>query len=101
MSDRVSNDTQYRSSLAGLQRSWSDMYRTQLELSTGRRILTPSDDPTGSARVLGIDRARERISRYELNISSIAIGVESTSRELQTLSELYGEVRQSVVQGAW
>lgn len=99
MSDRVSNDTQYRSSLAGLQRSWSDMYRTQLELSTGRRILTPSDDPTGSARVLGIDRARERISRYELNISSIAIGVESTSRELQTLSELYGEVRQSVVQG--
>jgi flagellar hook-associated protein 3 FlgL len=99
MSDRVSNDTQFRSSLAGISRAWTDMYRSQLELSTGRRIRKPSDDPTGASRLMGIDRAKERLSRYGLNISSVSIGIEATSRELQAFSDLYSEARQRVVQG--
>ncbi|HIP53375.1 MAG TPA: flagellar hook-associated protein 3 [Chromatiales bacterium] len=41
--------------------------KTQLHISTGKRILAPSDDPAGAARVLDLDRAVGMVEQFQTN----------------------------------
>jgi flagellar hook-associated protein 3 FlgL len=48
---RVSTESVYRRVLLGLQSNFSKLVRAQEQVASGQRILRPSDDPTGTARV--------------------------------------------------
>jgi len=57
---RVSTSGMFSSGLQLMQRLQSALDHTQRQISSGRRILTPSDDPIASSRALEI---RESLSR--------------------------------------
>ena len=40
---------------------------TQTELSTGRRINSPADDPAGESRLLGYNRIIDTVEQYQVN----------------------------------
>ena len=41
----------------------SELSRTQLQLATGRRILSPADDPGGAAAVLDLNQSIELLDQ--------------------------------------
>ena len=55
----VSTIQAFNNSVNGISRNYADLNRTFEQISTGKRILTPADDPVGSVRLLRLTRNRD------------------------------------------
>ena len=55
---RISTNSTYTRLLSGMNRSFSELAKAQIQLSTGKRILRPSDDPTGTSQILAFEPSR-------------------------------------------
>lgn len=55
--------------MSTLNDSLGRIQRIQMEMASGRRILKPSDDPTGTVQVLSFRRSLEEIAQFKRNIS--------------------------------
>ena len=76
MSLRISTSMMYDRGTNQLGTLQSNMLKTQMQLSTGRRVLTPADDPVASARALEVTQSLEINDQYKINrqtaLSSLA-----------------------------
>ncbi|MFN3985974.1 MAG: flagellar hook-associated protein FlgL [Rhodocyclaceae bacterium] len=66
---RISTNMIYEKGVFALQRQTADLLYTQQQVSTGRRILTPSDDPIASARVLELGQSKAVNTQFGKNIA--------------------------------
>ena len=80
---RVSTLASYTNGLTALQRLQVALDHTQRQISSGKRLLTPADDPIGSARALDL---RERLSRIEQFDRNIVVAQNRLRDEEATLS---------------
>lgn len=67
---RIATTTLFNMGSASLQRHQTDQAKLQSQLSSGRKILTPADDPIASARVLDISQAKSINQQYATNSST-------------------------------
>ncbi|WP_027469478.1 flagellar hook-associated protein FlgL [Deefgea rivuli] len=67
---RIATTTLFNLGSNALQRHQSDQAKLQAQLSSGRKILTPADDPIASARVLDISQAKSINEQYATNSST-------------------------------
>jgi len=72
---------------------------TQLQISTGRRVLTPADDPASASRVLGLNRALETVQQYQSNIDRTQSRLETEEGVLKGATNLLQRVSELAVQG--
>ena len=63
---RVSTRGAYLSGLQAIQRLQSTLDYTHRQISSGRRILNPSDDPIAAARAIEFSEAISRLSPIRL-----------------------------------
>ena len=56
---RISTNQIYDAGTLGIQRNQSALYKLQNQLSSGRRILTPEDDPVAAAQALIVTQTKE------------------------------------------
>lgn len=96
---RISTQTITERSLNAMLRQQSQVSDTQQQLSTGRRVLTPSDDPASAARVLGLNRAVDTLAQYQNNIDRLTSRLETEEGELTGATNLLQRVRELTVQG--
>jgi flagellar hook-associated protein 3 FlgL len=96
---RVSSESAYRQVLAGLRLNFSSLVRAQEQVSSGWRILRPSDDPTGTAKVLSLQRSLADSQRIRDSIDGGRIYVDAASAALEQASGLIAEARALVIQG--
>ena len=61
---RISTNTIYETGTNLMLQQQDTLIKTQQQLSTGRRILTPSDDPIASAQVLNITQSASINKQY-------------------------------------
>ncbi|MDP1775236.1 MAG: hypothetical protein Q8K94_01330, partial [Moraxellaceae bacterium] len=59
---RVSTSQLNRLALNSILEQQAKASRSQLEISSGKKILTPSDDPVGTVKSLSMQRNLERLS---------------------------------------
>lgn len=97
---RISTNTIYEMGVAGIQQQTSALIRTQQQVSTGRRILSPSDDPVASARVLDLSQSQSLNKQYDTNTGSAtgSLGLEESM--LGSVGNLIQDVRISALQAA-
>jgi flagellar hook-associated protein 3 FlgL len=55
---RVSTSLIFTSGKQGIQERQFDMYKAQNQMSTGRRVLTPADDPIAASEALKVDQSK-------------------------------------------
>ena len=67
---RISTSTIFDLGVANLQEQSARLMRVQEQLGANRRILTPADDPSGSARVLELSQAQAINQQYDANIGA-------------------------------
>ena len=83
----------------GLLQNFSKLARAQLQVSSGKRILKPSDDPAGSALIRSFKRSLASSSRYVDAITSGRTMLDSGASNLQDATGVLSEARALVLQG--
>jgi flagellar hook-associated protein 3 FlgL len=88
-----------RSLLEDLQNATARLTRTQEQLSSGKKILVPSDDPSGTARALQLQSDLDSPRQYETNVGEAQGWQTATDNALSQISDLTLRARDLVVQG--
>src|SRR4051812_26874874 len=91
---RVSNQLRSSTSLNQIQRTQAQLMRTQNELTTGRRLNAPSDDPGDSAIAQGIRKTLEKRSAYSDNLSQSKLQLSEVDSTLGDVSDLLLQAQQ-------
>ncbi len=72
--------------------------KTQAQLSTGQRILSPSDDPVASTKILELEQSLARIDQYGKNIDLAENNLDLEESALNGVLNLLQRVREIAVQ---
>ena len=72
--------------------------KTQAQLSTGQRVLTPSDDPVASTKILEIEQNLSRLEQYGKNIDIAENNLSQEESTLDSIANLLQRVREIAVQ---
>ncbi|MDE1547160.1 flagellar hook-associated protein FlgL [Dechloromonas agitata] len=100
MSMRISTMQIYNGGTAGIQKLQSDLYSAQNQVSTGRRIVTPKDDPIGAAQALMVTQAGAVNELYLKNQGTADSKLSALDSTLQGINdELVGIYEKSIAAG--
>lgn len=99
MNIRPTQNTNYDLVRTGLNMNLAKLIRAQEQVSTGKKLLRPSDDPVGTTTVLALQRQLGDVSRYSQAIDSARPLLESGMGALNEGSNILTEVRSLAVQG--
>src|SRR5690606_17716879 len=64
---RVTSDTLRSAFLSALEQAQRRIVETQNQVTTGKRINTPSDDPVAAARIAALDSSLTRLDQFRAN----------------------------------
>jgi flagellar hook-associated protein 3 FlgL len=64
---RISTSMIFEQGVAGMQRQQEALVKLQQQIASGRRILSPADDPAGSAQALQLTQADELNTQFRSN----------------------------------
>ena len=67
---RISTMQQFNSGVRGILSNQESNKRTQEQISTGRRVLTPADDPIASTRILQLQQDISLREQYQKNVTA-------------------------------
>ncbi|MDH4134916.1 MAG: flagellar hook-associated protein FlgL [Gammaproteobacteria bacterium] len=95
---RISSAQIYNSGLNALLDNQTHVNKTQLQLSTGRRILTPADDPAGSAEAASLTQAIDSTQQYQRNADMARGRLELEESTLGSVSDVLQRVRELAIQ---
>ncbi|MCB1829362.1 MAG: flagellar hook-associated protein FlgL [Chromatiaceae bacterium] len=96
---RISTSMITQRAIDAMLRQQNKVSNTQQQLSTGRRVLAPSDDPASASRVLGLNRALETVQQYQSNINRAQSRLETEEGVLNGVTNLLQRVSELAVQG--
>jgi flagellar hook-associated protein 3 FlgL len=95
---RISTSTIYSVNLNALNQQQAKLLNTQQQLSTGRRILTPSDDPFAAARALEVSQADVTNTQYGSNLGTAQQSLSLSESTLQSVTLLLQNAKTTMVQ---
>ena len=84
--------------IANMVRNIKNKYQTQL--STGKKISVPSDDPVVAARALKLRTDVSKIEQYKKNISDAQSWLSATDEALASIGKVLQTAREKIVQAA-
>src|SRR5260221_5990198 len=90
---RISTGMIYQLGVTGMQQRQVDLMTTQQQLSSGRRLLTPADDPVGAARVLDVKQSQALNQQYQQNANSVKAGLSMQDSVLASVTTLIQDVK--------
>jgi flagellar hook-associated protein 3 FlgL len=95
---RISTSQIYDAGALNIQRNQSALYKLQNQLSTGRRVLTPEDDPVAAAQALIVTQSLEVNAQQVENQGNASSQLGLVDSQLSSLTDLLQNVRERVVQ---
>ena len=96
---RISTQMIQRFAVGSILDRQTGLSKTQQQLATGRRILTPSDDPSGTTQALGLKQQMAQTDQYSSNIGRLKSSLEAEESVLVAVGDAMMRVRELGVQG--
>ena len=90
---RISSNTIFAGGLSRLSELQSGIVKTQQQISTGRRILSPSDDPVGAARALDLTQGQSINTQFAANRKATSASLSSEEGVLQGTTSLLQDLK--------
>jgi flagellar hook-associated protein 3 FlgL len=100
MSERITNSMLSNTVLADLQNITDALSHSQAQLSSGKRIQQPSDDPFGTSRALSFRADLAANAQYQTNANDASSWLDAADTALGGISQLIQRARDLTVQGA-
>lgn len=98
MSVRITSEMVSSSVLGGIESAQVALARTQAELSTGKSILQPSDNPYGASQIVDLQSAIDGLSSYERSAQDGLSWMNASSSALASIDSQVQRVRELVLQ---
>ncbi|MDO6825112.1 flagellar hook-associated protein FlgL [Marinobacter sp. 1_MG-2023] len=95
---RISSQQVFSSGINRLQELNSNLNSTQQQISTGKRVNKPSDDPVAAARILKLDQELSRVSTYERNVDLADNRLSQEENALESSIDILQRIRELTVQ---
>ncbi|WP_029048760.1 flagellar hook-associated protein FlgL [Cupriavidus sp. amp6] len=95
---RVASSTLYQQGLASMNLQQGSLLHIQQQLGTGRRVLTPSDDPVAATRALGVSQAQAVNGQYATSRSQANIALAAEENALQSVTTVTQNIQTLLVQ---
>ena len=95
---RISTSQIYDAGSLNIQRNQASLFKIQNQLSTGRRVLTPEDDPVAAAQALLVTQAKEMNTQQTTNQGNAESQLGLVDSQLSSLVDLIQNVRDRVIQ---
>ena len=96
---RISTSWAQQTAVNSLLDQQSRLQRTQLQLSTGKKMLTPSDDAVAVARSLDLNQGIKQTEQYQGNINVARQRLSLEDGVLQNATEVLHKIKELGVQG--
>ncbi len=96
---RVSTNQLFSQGINAILEQQSQAAKTQMQLSSGRRILTPSDDPSGAKSVLDLGKSIDETKQYQRNADAAQSRLSVEDSTLSSVNDLLQRARELAVQG--
>lgn len=91
---RISTLQAFNNGVAGLQRNYANATRTQEQISSGNRILTPADDPVASVRLLQLEQQQNVLGQYKSNLTAADSSLVQEETTLHSVNTVLHRVRE-------
>ena len=95
---RVSTIQTFNRGIADIQRVSNAGNTTQEQISTGRKVLRPSDDPVAATRILQLNQEIAAREQYQRNITSVTNRLSLEDSVLSGIGDVLQRVREIAVQ---
>jgi flagellar hook-associated protein 3 FlgL len=96
---RVSTTQIFRNGISAIQNNQLDLTRTQLQLASGKRMLSPADDPTGAVQALQFRSGVEKTQQYQRNSDMLEHRLQLSEGTLAAVGEGLQRVRELAIAG--
>lgn len=96
---RISSSLFYKRSTDAMLQQQTEVSQTQLQLSAGKRILRPSDDPMGTSRIMQFNRSIETVKQYQDNVDFATSRLELEEAALEGMVNILQRTNELAVQG--
>jgi flagellar hook-associated protein 3 FlgL len=96
---RISTAFTQQTSLSSLLDQQAKMNKTQMQLSSGKKNLTPADDPMAAAKVVDLNQTIKQTEQYQSNINSTRQRLGLADGVLQSAVDLMHKVKDLGIQG--
>ena len=97
---RISTNQIYDQNIRSIMNNQGDLAKTQEQLATGKRILTPSDDPVGAAKVLRMTEEIDELTQFQRNNDLVTGSLEQQEAVLTNITDSINRARTLIVQSA-
>lgn len=87
----------FNQGLQGMLRVQAQTLNTQNQISTGRRVLTPADDPVAAARILQLNQGQSQLTQFVKNADSAESRLSLEEVQLESVSNILVRVRELTV----
>lgn len=98
MSTRITTDMVIGSTLADINSAQLAMTRSQAELSSGKSILEPSDNPFGASQAIALKSSLDGLSSYEQSAQDGISWLNTSSSALTSIDSQVQRVRELLLQ---
>ena len=95
---RLSTSQIYQQAVSAMSKNQTDVSKTQMQLSTGKQILTPSDDPAAATRILDLTQIIETTDQFQRNTDFAETRLSIEESVLSEVGDLLQRVRELSVQ---
>ncbi len=99
MSMRVTTLMSSRATLRDLNEGYARLNRLQGQLSSGKQITRPSDDPYGTSRALSLRGEIDGLDQYQRNVDDGTGWLNTSDTALGQMSDVLARVRELLVNG--
>ena len=95
---RISTSQIYAQSVNAILTEQSQLNQTELQLSSGKSILTPADNPSGSAQILNLNQSMAMTAQFQTNASAANARLSLEDSTLTSVTNLLQSLRSLAVQ---
>jgi flagellar hook-associated protein 3 FlgL len=96
---RISTSWAQQTSVNSMLDQQSRLQRTQMQLSTGKNILAPSDAPTSAALIIDLNQSIKQTEQYQSNINTARHRLTMEEGVLQGATDILQRINELGIQG--
>ncbi|MHB8346868.1 MAG: flagellar hook-associated protein FlgL [Acidiferrobacterales bacterium] len=95
---RISTSQIYDQSVNAMLTEQSQLNQTELQLSSGKSILNPSDNPAGSAQIVNLNQSIATTAQYQTNVAAANARLSLENSTLTSVTNLLQSLRSLAVE---
>ena len=97
---RIAQESLNRTALSNINLNYKKIQETQEKLSSGKRINRPSDDPSGTRKVLGLKAEESQVQQFLDNTETAKEQINFTSNTLESIQDIFSKIKELTIQAS-